>query len=679
MRRSTLALVAGALALATSALAACSGTAAEDASVAGSEQGLASNVHVLTSRNDAARTGANLAEKVLTTSNVGGATFGKLFTRNLDGQVYAQPLYVGGVNGKNLVYVATEHNTVYAFDADDLRVTAPPVWQKNFGPSVPAADTGCGLLTPEIGITSTPVIDVVAKTIWFTAKTKENGTYVHRLHALDIANGLERANSPVVITASAPGSGAGSVNGVVTMNPLRHMNRPGLLKAGNSIYLGFASNCDIGPYHGWVLGYDATTLAQTAVHVDTPNGSEGGIWHGGVGLNADENGDVFYVSGNGTFDGVSNFGNSVVRLHPDGAAGPASGLSVASFFTPFDSSDANDGDFDLGSTGGMLIPGTQLLVTGDKRGLGFLVNKNQLGGIVDQDSQIVQRFQGSTRGMFGGAAFYKKGAGGRYYLWGTGDRLKSFAFDGTQFVLPPQVNTSTLIGYPGGQLAVSADGDTAGTAVLWTVRSKRTSAGLAQSAGAGVLQAFDANDVTHELWSSEAKPSDMLGSIAKFAPPTVANGRVFVGTASNQLVAYGLFAGNPPPVTVGPDGGGDASDGAAAPDGAPEAGNVAAPTWSQIYALYIGPGTPGHCSGTGGCHTTLRGGFTCGATKSACFQGLVAAGLVTPANGSASPLGIVGQSPLVWLGGGMPLDSAAQNPAAAAAVQAWVAAGALDN
>lgn len=417
MRRSTLALAAGALALTTSALAACSGTAADDAWVAASEQGLASNVHVLTSRNDAARTGANLAEKVLTTSNVGGTTFGKLFTRNLDGQVYAQPLYVGGVNGKNLVYVATEHNTVYAFDADDLRVTAPPVWQKNFGPSVPAADTGCVLLTPEIGITSTPVIDVVAKTIWFTAKTKENGAYVHRLHALDIANGLERANSPVAITASAPGTGAGSVGGIVTMNPLRHMNRPGLLKAGNSIYLGFASNCDIGPYHGWVLGYDATTLAQTAVHVDTPDGSEGGIWHGGVGLNADENGDVFYVSGNGTFDGVSNFGNSVVRLHPDGAAGPANGLTVASFFTPFDSSDANDGDFDLGSTGGMLIPGTQLLVTGDKRGFGFLVNKNQLGGMVDQDSQIVQRFQGSTRGMFGGAAFYKKGAGGSYYLW----------------------------------------------------------------------------------------------------------------------------------------------------------------------------------------------------------------------------------------------------------------------
>jgi hypothetical protein len=179
--------------------------------------------------------------------------------------------------------------------------------------------------------------------------------------------------------------------------------------------------------------------------------------------------------------------------------------------------------------------------------------------------------------------------------------------------------------------------------------------------------------VTSELWSSDAKASDMLGSIAKFAPPTVANGRVFVGTASNQLVVFGLFAGNPAPGgVVAPEAGLDAH---------PEAstGSGGAPTWSQIYALYMGPGTPGHCSGTGGCHTTAHGGFTCGSNESACFQGLVAAGLVTPANGSASPIGVVGQSPLVWLGGGMPLDSAASNPAAAAAVQAWVAAGARED
>ena len=665
MRSLTLALLGGALAMTVSTLGACSAGDSGDAAAEGSEEALASSVNVLTSRFDTARTGANKNEKVLNTSNVKSASFGKVTSRAVDGQVYAQPLYVGGVNGKNLVFVATEHNSVYAFNADDTRPNAPPLWKKSFGPSVPSADTGCGLLAPEIGITATPVIDAAAKTIWFSAKTKENGGYVHRLHALDIATGLPRANSPVVITASAPGDGDASVNGVITMDPLKHMNRPGLLKAGNVIYLAFASNCDIGPYHGWVLGYDATTLQQTAVHIDTPNGSEGGIWHGGVGLASDENGDVFYTSGNGTFDGVKNFGNSVVRLKPG-----AGGLSVGSFFTPFDSSAANAGDLDLGSTGALLIPGTQLLATGDKRGVVYLLNKNQLGGTVDQDSQIEQRFQATTKGMFGGAAFLQQGAGGTYYVWGTGDRLKAFHFDGAHFVTPPQVNAASLIGYPGGQLSVSADGDKASTSVLWAITSKRANPGLSSNPGAGVLHAFDARDITRELWTSDAKVADQLGAIAKFAPPTVANGRVFVGTATNELVVYGLVGaggdpGAPPPSDGGPP---------PPPDGAGPA-----PTWTQLYNGFFGPGTPGHCSGVRGCHVTIRGGFNCGQSKQECFAGLVQAGLVTPANGAQSPLGIDGASPLAWLGGGMPLDESVPNAAAGAAVKAWVAAGAKNN
>ncbi|MEA2745916.1 MAG: hypothetical protein QOI41_59, partial [Myxococcales bacterium] len=196
-----------------------------------------------------------------------------------------------------------------------------------------------------------------------------------------------------------------------------------------------------------------------------------------------------------------------------------------------------------------------------------------------------------------------------------------------------------------------------------------------QSTGAGVLQAFDANDVTHELWSSDAKASDVLGNTSKFAPPTIANGRVFVGTASNQLVVYGLVAGNP-----APDGGNDAGPPDAAPDAHSDASTTgSAPTWTQIYAQYIGPGTPGHCSGTGGCHTNVRGGFKCGTNKNDCYSGMVAAGLVKTTNGAQSPIGIPGQSPLAWLGGAMPLDNDAPNAAGAAAVQAWVAAGALDN
>ena len=274
--------------------------------------------------------------------------------------------------------------------------------------------------------------------------------------------------------------------------------------------------------------------------------------------------------------------------------------------------------------------------------------------------------------MYGGAAFLKQGAGGTYYLWGTGDRLKAFHFDGAQLVTPPQMNAGSLVGYPGGQLSVSSDGDSAGTGVLWAVTSKRASASLASSAGAGVLHAFDAQDVTRELWTSEARPTDQLTAIAKFAPPTIANGRVFIGTSSNELVAYGLLGNGiigmpqnapaPAPVGVAP----------------PPTAKGLAPTWTQVYDQFFGPGTPGHCSGVRGCHVTIRGGFTCGNNKTECFAGLVQAGLVTPADGTHSPLGVAATSPLAWFGGGMPLDEAVPNAKARAAVAAWVAAGATE-
>jgi hypothetical protein len=319
------------------------------------------------------------------------------------------------------------------------------------------------------------------------------------------------------------------------------MNRPGLLKVGSNIYVAFGAHCDRAPYHGWIVGYDGTSLQQTAVHNSTPTGDAGGVWHSGVGLTADEHGDIIYVSGNGTFDGTKNFGNSIVRLTPS-----ASGLTVGSFFTPFDSAAANARDLDLGSTGGILLPGTHRLVTGDKRGFLYLVDKTSMGGLVDQDPHVLQRFQATTNAMHSGAAYYAKGAKGIYYVWGTGDRLKAFTFDGSTFDTTPQVNTDSLTGYPGGQVAVSANGEVGGSAILWTIRPNSTSPGLARSAGTGALVAFDALDVTRQLWSSDTVASDAVGTIAKFAPPTIANGRVFVGTASNQLAVYGL-RGAPPP------------------------------------------------------------------------------------------------------------------------------------
>jgi hypothetical protein len=671
MHRSIVALAGSALLMISlSTLGACS--VAEDADAESSESALASNVHVLSSRNDTARTGQNPNEKILSTSTVKAGAFGKLFTRPVDGAVYAQPLYVGGVNGKNLVYVATEHNTVYAFNADDKRATAAPIWQKSFGTPLPSTDTRCNLLAPEIGITATPVIDLATKTMWFTTRNKEDGRAIHRLHALDIATGLPRANSPVEIKATAPGTGATSENGIITFDPLRQMQRPGLLKVDGRIYLGFASQCDVAPYHGWLMSYDATSLEQKSVLNTTPNGGEGGIWNGGVGLNADAAGDIYFPAADiypsaaaaGPFNGAGNLGNSLVRVKDT-----ATGFAVQTTFTPFDTRTFAPQDLSLGSMGGILIPGTQLFVAGDKRGMIFVVDRKEMGGLAEQDGQVVQKFQGTARGMWGGAAYYKESKGGIYYLWGPGDRLKAYAFDGAKFQLPPRVNPTTVAGYPGGALAVSSDGDSAGSGILWTVRSKRTTPGLASIAGEGVVQAFEATDIQRELWSSDLQPTDAVGAIAKFAPPTIANGRVFIGTAANQLVVYGLFgAGGPAP--------GPADEGALkAP--APKPGP--APTWTQVYEDFFGPGTPGHCSGVRGCHITVRAGFKCGQSAAECFTGLVDAGLVTPANGTQSPIGIPGQSPLAWFGGVMPKDNAVPNAKAAAAVAAWVAAGAKNN
>jgi PQQ-like domain len=615
----------------------------EDADAQGDE--LASGIDVTTQHNDSARTGAVANERILTPSNVTKATFGKLFSRSLDGQVYAQPLYVGGVGGKNVVYVATEHNSVYAFDAD---ADHDSLWHAHLGPAVPASDTQCGVITPEIGITSTPVIDLAAKTIFVSAKTKENGHFIHRLHALDLATGKEKPNSPVVITASArTKSGA-----VVTMDPLKHMNRPGLLLSNGTLYLGFASHCDGDPYKGWIVAYDAASLRQKAVHVDTPDGSRGGVWHGGVGLGADAKGDVYYVSGNGTFDGATNFGESIVKLHPTSSA-----LQVATSFTPFDFQQLNDEDLDIGSTGALLIPGTNSLVAGGKTGIYYVVDRDRMGGVVANDAQIVQKFRGTTGPAFGGPAFF----GASLYLWGVNDVLKAFHFDGKKFGTSPKVHANVHAGYPGGQISVSANGTSAG--IVWAVRPDPN------GSGAGFLHALDASDISRELWNSTQNGRDGLGKAAKFAPPTIANGKVYVGTSSNELVVYGLTRGG-----GGADGGVDAGGA----DGSGGDASHGPPTFTDVFDTLLGPNTPGHCTNAG-CHQNTHAGFRCGRTKDECYQGLLDKGLVTPDDPSDSPLGQKDVSPLAWFGGPMPADNPVPNPAAAAKITAWLQAGAKND
>src|SRR6266404_3270042 len=316
-------------------------------------------VSVLTYHNDNSRAGANTNETSLTPANVSSNIFKRLFTRGVDGYVYAQPLVAAGVNipragSRNVVYVATEHDSVYAFDADTGRSYWHAKLLPKHGKTVSALDdVDCTDLIPEIGITSTPVIDPLSSTIYVLEKGKTNTVFFQRLHALDLATGAEKFGGPVSLTASTPGSGDGSTNGVVNYDPLRQHQRSGLLLVNGVVYIASAAHCDIGPYHGWILGYDATTLAQVSTFNTTPDGGLGGIWMSGCAPSADASGNIYVSTGNGTFDadtGGNDYGDSVLKLSA------SSGLVVADFFTPFDQATLSASDTDLGSGGVLVLP-----------------------------------------------------------------------------------------------------------------------------------------------------------------------------------------------------------------------------------------------------------------------------------------------------------------------------------
>jgi hypothetical protein len=512
-------------------------------------------VGVLTQHNDNNRTGANLNETVLNTSNVNANQFGKLFSRSVDGQIYAQPLCVPNVSipnqgTHNVVYVATMHNGVYAFDADDPEASAP-LWRVNLGPSVPWQDTATLYpdINSEVGITSTPVIDVPSKTLYLVAKTKENNSYIQRLHALDIATGMEKPGSPVLIQASLTGSGDGSLNGTISLDPLKQLNRPGLLLLDDVVYIAFGSHGDVDPYHGWVLGYSATTLQQVTAYNTTRTGTRAGIWQGGQGLAADASGHIYLMTGNGTFDyntGGANLGNSFVKLATPG------GLSVVDWFTPHNQDYLNEYDLDLGSTGPVLLPGTSLLLGGGKEGVLYLLDARNMGHFqVGSDSQIVQSFKVTTGLIYGSPVYWNSpDHGPLVYIWGENDSLKAFQLvNGRLQTTPLATSTMTLPnGRPGGMLSLSANGNTAGSGIVWASHPLNASAHHATVAG--ILRAFDASDVSKELWNSKQDPiCNDSGSFAKFCPPTVANGKVYLATFSNQLVVYGLRNGAPPPTS----------------------------------------------------------------------------------------------------------------------------------
>jgi hypothetical protein len=497
-----------------------------------------------TYHNDNARTGQNRQEFALAPATVNQTQFGKIFSCVLDGYAYAQPLYVAnlaipGQGTHNVVFVATEHDSVFAFDADNAACLQ--LWKTSFiDPTagittVPSDDVLSLDIVPEIGITGTPVIDPRSGTLYVVAKTKENGSYVQRLHALDITTGAEKFGGPVVIQASVPGTGDGSAGGNLPFDLLRQNQRAGLLLANGVVYIAFASHGDNDPYHGWLLGYDEATLQQVAVFNATPNGSRGGIWQSGNGSAADSSGNIFVITGNGTFDadvGGIDFGESFLKLSTN-----AGGLTLADFFTPFDQAFLSASDLDLGSTGPLLLPDQistahpHLVLGAGKDGNGYLVDRDNMGHFRSTDNnQIVQTITISTSSVFGPPAFWEN----NIYFLGANDVLKAFQLSSGLLSPTPTSQASTVFGFPGAAPAVSSNGSTNG--IVWVLDNSAF-----DTRGPAVLHAYDATDTSRELYNSTQEGGrDQAGPAVKFTVPTVANGRVYIG-GQNQLTVFGLL------------------------------------------------------------------------------------------------------------------------------------------
>ena len=492
-------------------------------------------ISVLTGQYDNSRSNANLNETILNTSNVNVSQFGLLYSRSLDGLLYAQPLYVPSVvipgqGTHNVIYLATLHNTVVAFDADNPSQAAP-LWQVNLRPSRPCCYGG--FITPEMGILSTPVIDPSTSTLYVVAATLQNGSYYHWLHALDITTGAEKFGGPVSITATVPGSGYDSVGGLVTFNSGNILQRSALLLANGTVYVAFASIDDADPWHGWLLGYNAANIQkQVFVYNSTADGQRGGIWQSGRGPVLDANGYIYFMTGNGDYDSANDLGDSMVKLN--------SSAVVQDWFTPDDQATLAADDSDLGASGPVLIPNTNLLVGGGKQGILYLINSatGSMGRFSSGNTQIPQSFQASS-GEIHSVAYWNNSGSPLLYIWGKGDVLKAFQFGDGTFDTTPVAENSLNAYFPGGTLAVSANGSTAGSGILWAETANSDSSG---AIAAGTLRAYNAANVSDELWdSTQNSARDTLGNFAKFTSPTIDNGHVYAPTFSNQLDVYGLL------------------------------------------------------------------------------------------------------------------------------------------
>ncbi len=501
---------------------------------------------VLTYHNDNARTGQNLNETILTPANVNSTQFGKLFQLSVDGKVDAEPLYassvaIPGQGTHNVLYVETEHDSVYAFDADD----GAQLWHVSvIGSGETTSDNrGCTQVTPEIGITSTPVIDRSSGpngTIYVAGMTKDSTSAYHqRLHALDLTTGAELFGGPVEVQASYPGTGANSNGTNVIFDPGQYEERASLLLLNQVIYTSWTSHCDFTPYTGWIIAYNESTLSQVNVLNLTPNGNDGSIWMSGSGLAADSAGNIYPLMANGTFDTSLNasgfpssgdYGNAMVKVSTANG-----GLAVADYFTMSSTVAESNADEDLGSGGALLLPDMtdangvtrQLAVGAGKDQTLYLADRNNMGKFNSSADNIYQELPGSLPGGIWGAPAYFNGW---LYYGPVGSSLMAFQFTQARIQLPPISTTATTFAYPGATPSISADG--ASNGIVWAT----------ENTSPAVLHAYAANNLTNELYNSnQAGTRDQFGSGNKFITPMIANGKVYVGTTSG-VGAFGLLA-----------------------------------------------------------------------------------------------------------------------------------------
>ena len=503
------------------------------------------DAQITTSQYDNMRTGATLTEKNLNTKNVNAQRFGKLGAFKVDGAVYAQPLFVPGVEvpgrGKHdVLFVATEHDSVYAFDAE--RPNDPPLWHVSFLDNnqrirtVSADDVECPFIVPEVGITSTPVIDLHTGTLYVLARTKiqhlfSDNVFQQKLHALAITTGVEKFGGPKLITASVSGRGAGTSNGRVSFDPLLENPRASLLLANNILYLTWASSCDVGPYHGWVMAYHPETLAQIAALNVTPDGGEGGIWASDTGPAADEKGNVYVPTGNGTFDASSggrDYGDSVVELAVENSS-----VVVRDYFTPYDQARLNETDADLGSSGPTLLPDQpgphrHLLLQPTKGARIYVIDRDGMGQFHAEGDAVVARIR-MAGGGFGAMAYWNR----HVFFACDHDLLRDYLIKNGQLTLNRY--SETVFDNPGATPTISADGTK--NAIVWAVATKTWNG----PGRAAVLYAFDANNIEQPIYSSDQNSQrDRAGLATRFVIPVVANGRVYFG-ARSEVEVYGLL------------------------------------------------------------------------------------------------------------------------------------------